>query len=513
MIKLRQIVDNVYERQQNGKGLPGSFMAWLRIIIISGRRQTTIINVLAAVLLPFSTAIAGDRHDYAVMVDAELRQLTVLARFGVAVSDISARSGTARQFLIEANDCDTGKRIQIRGRRMLPIDSGVRCLKYSVDLEQAARAERRNESLHDSNIVISPAVWMWRPPLGADDEIRVRFDLPGDVGVSVPWQRVDSSANTYLLTASPRSGFAMLAFGRFETFVAHVADDELAITLLRSTADVAAAPIIEWIRDTANILVLAYGRFPNPNARVLVFPVEGDPGRGESAVHFGRVVRDGGETVELLIDPGQPIEMFYEDWAATHEFAHLMLPYVDSEQRWISEGFAQYYQNLLLARAGRYTQQYAWQKLHDGLARGRESVPGLSPNEAASREERNSRMKIYWSGAALALMADVELRRRSNGVETLDVVLDQFQRCCLPSRRSWSGLELFAKFDSFLDEPLFLDLYQRYADTAGFPDTAPLLKRLGVVLDGAEIQLSDDAELAEILAMLTARRYTGRPDR
>jgi len=470
-------------------------------------------SVLAAMLLPFSTATAGEHHDYTVTVDAERRQLAILARFGVAVSDISARSSRAGQFLIDANDCDSGKRIQIRGRRMLPADSGVRCLEYRVDLEKAARAERRNEFLDPANLAVSPTVWMWRPRLAEGDEISVEFLLPKDVSVSVPWPPIDTAGNSYLLTSSPQSGFAMAAFGRFQIHVARVADVDLTITILRSTTETAAEPIVEWIRNTASILVLAYGRFPNPDARILVFPVEGNSTRGESAVHFGRVVRDGGETVELLIDSDQPIEMFYEDWTATHEFAHLMLPYVRSEQRWISEGFAQYYQNLLLARAGRYTQQYAWQKLHDGLARGRDSVPGLSPNEAASREERNSRMKIYWSGAALALLADVELRKRSNGAETLDVVLDQFQRCCLPSRRTWSGPELFAKFDSFLDEPLFLSLYQQYADTAGFPDTSPLLERLGVVLDGAEVQLSDDAELAEIRAMLTARRYTGGPDR
>jgi len=467
----------------------------------------------AATLLLFSAAAAADRHDYTITVDADLGRLTVVARFDVSTGNISARSRTAGQFLIEAHDCNSSERIRPQGRRMLPAQSGIRCLAYSVDLTKAARAERRNESLHPANMVVSPTVWMWRPRLADDDEIFVRFLLPENVRVSVPWQTVSADDDTYRLTSSPQSGNAIAAFGDFEFFVAPVADTSLSITFLRSAKDVITAPIVEWIGDTADHLVLAYGRFPNPSARVLVFPVEGSSWRGKSAVHFGRVVRDGGESVELLVDPSQPIELFYEDWTATHEFAHLMLPYVQREQRWISEGFAQYYQNLLLARAGRYTQQYAWQKLHDGLERGRESVPNLSPNEAASSDERSTRMKIYWTGAALALMADVELRRRSDGTETLDTVLDQIQRCCLPSQRTWSGAELFAKFDSFLDEPLFLGLYQRYADTAGFPDTDPLLERLGVVATGQEIHLSDTAELAEIRAALTARRYTGEPDK
>ena len=79
-------------------------------------------------------------------------------------------------------------------------------------------------------------------------------------------------------------------------------------------------------------------------------------------------------------------------------------------------------------------------------------------------------MKIYWSGAALALLADVELRHRSDGEQTLDSVLGKFQECCLPSQRTWTGVELFTRFDSFLDTPVFMNLYRQHADAAGFPD-------------------------------------------
>ena len=71
-----------------------------------------------------------------------------------------------------------------------------------------------------------------------------------------------------------------------------------------------------------------------------------------------------------------------------------------------------------------------WQNLYAGFERGRKSHPELSPNQATSESIRSSRMKVYWSGAALALMADVQLRERSNGEESLDDVLDRLQACC-----------------------------------------------------------------------------------
>jgi predicted metalloprotease with PDZ domain len=180
-----------------------------------------------------------------------------------------------------------------------------------------------------------------------------------------------------------------------------------------------------------------------------------------------------------------------------------MLPYVTPAHRWVSEGFAQYYQNVLLARSGTYEPLDAWQKLYDGLERGRQSRPELSPNEATARGLRNGRMKIYWSGAAIALMADVTLRERSGGTMTLDDVMGRLQDCCLPSDRSWSGPELFDTLDTLAGTSVFMPLYRRYADTAGFPDTRPLFDRLGLAVSGNELKVRRGGELQHIRTAIT----------
>jgi len=225
-----------------------------------------------------------------------------------------------------------------------------------------------------------------------------------------------------------------------------------------------------WVRESATQVTLAYGRFPVPAPRVVIVPSESSSSRDNSPVPFGRVTRRGGETVELYVDVERPLDDLSSDWTATHEFSHLLLPRVSWRQKWISEGFASYYQNVLMARAGRYTTDQAILKLTQGFDRGRGSRPELSMNEAAQEGVRQARYKIYWSGAAIALLADVGLRERSDGAESLDVVLDRFQRCCLPSQRRWSGPDLFTKFDSLIDEPVFMPLYHQFADSAGFPD-------------------------------------------
>ena len=445
--------------------------------------------------------------EYSVWVDAALRELRVEARFAAPVKTITARSRDARRYISNVRDCATGERIRTRGRRMLLPRDGFHCITYRVDLQRAAAADRRNATLSPANVVVSPSVWMWRPAIDPDSHIDVQFIPEGDALVSVPWEPVPGVDNAYRLTASPENAQGVAAFGRFFYEESDIPGATLRIALLRprSAIDNAAiAAIAAWVHDAASNVTLTYGRFPNPFPQIVVLPV-GRHSWSDSPVPFGRVIRDGGESVELFVNERRAIDEYYDDWTATHEFSHLMLPYVRSSHRWISEGFAQYYQNVLLARSGDYPELLAWQKLYEGFERGRKSRPDLSPNQAAARGKRAATMKVYWTGAAIALMADVELRIRSDGNESLDDVLSRLQECCLPSARTWSGPELFAKLDTLIDEPLFMPLYRRHANKVGFPDVRTLTDRLGLVIDGNIVELQRDAELAHIRDAITGR--------
>ncbi|MDH3620402.1 MAG: hypothetical protein OER91_05910 [Gammaproteobacteria bacterium] len=249
----------------------------------------------------------------------------------------------------------------------------------------------------------------------------------------------------------------------------------LSVTFATEVDTATSRDIIEWLDHVADQVSQPYGRFPIEAPRIVVIPTQARPWGGDSPVPFGRVTRRGGEAIELYVDVSRPIEDMYADWTATHEFSHLLLPRISWRQKWISEGFASYYQNVLMARAGRYTPEEGIRKLSEGFGRGRGSRPGLSPNGAAEEGVRRARYKIYWSGAAIALLADLRLRERSDGKESLDTVLGRFQECCLPSQKRWSGTELFARFDSLIDEPVFMPLYREFADTPGFPDTTEAL--------------------------------------
>jgi hypothetical protein len=451
-------------------------------------------------------ARAGEPHQYRVSIDAAMQRMVVEARFSSPADTVTARSRDAGEYLINVRDCEDASPIRLRNQRMMLPAGGIRCMNYTVDLAAAARKGAHNRSLAAENIVVSPALWLWRPALEGNAEIHVHFDVPTGLQVSVPWQRLEPVPNSYRLGSSPESSDAPAVFGKFDYSEIEVPGAILRVSVLRTGHETGHAmdlkSINEWLKRTATDVSLVYGRYPNPSPQVVVIPAD-DKRQSAGAVPFGRVIRDGGEAIELFVNRDQSMQAFLDDWTATHEFSHLMLPYVTPAHRWVSEGFAQYYQNVLLARSGTYEPLDAWQKLYDGLERGRQSRPELSPNEATARGLRNGRMKIYWSGAAIALMADVTLRERSGGTMTLDDVMGRLQDCCLPSDRSWSGPELFDTLDTLAGTSVFMPLYRRYADTAGFPDTRPLFDRLGLAVSGNELKVRRGGELQHIRTAIT----------
>jgi hypothetical protein len=443
-------------------------------------------------------------HRYSVTVDYALSQMWVEARFTHPVDSVTARSRDAGRYLLDVRGCDDTSGIRLRNRRMMLPEDGISCLNYTVDLDRAVKDNRQNRNLSPGNVIVSPSLWLWRPELIGSSELQLRFQLPEGTFVSVPWQPIDAAENLYRLSNSPESADAPAAFGAFAYKEIEVPDSTLRVAVLRGSEALDVTPIFNWIRVTAMDVSLVYGRFPNPLPQVLVVPVGDSREQSDSAVPFGQVIRDGGESVVLYVNPNAPAAALLDDWTATHEFSHLLLPYVDRRHKWISEGFSQYYQNILLARAGAYDEQYAWQKIHDGLERGRLSRPELSPNEAAEGGIRSALMKVYWSGAAFALIADVSLRELSDGTESLDAILDRLQTCCLPSDRTWSGEELFARMDALTDYPVFLSLYRRYADTAGFPDTSDVFERLGMTLSDGKVRLRKHGDLRSIRLAIMA---------
>ncbi len=378
------------------------------------------------------------------------------------------------------------------------------CLSYIFRLRHAlARSDGRDISRIGKNILSNPGIWFLEPE-GTQNYV-VQFQLPKGIQVSAPWMPTDDSYTRYQPEASASGWDPQLAFGPFRNIPLKVGDARLDTVYLKSDSlersrAVSESELMHWIETVAGHVLLAYGEFPVQRVQVLIVSVEGARGRmgsSNSAVPFARVLRRGGSAVQFFIRPSEDLDEFLHDWTATHEFSHLLIPYVGREDAWLSEGVASYYQNVLRARAGTLSEREAWDKLHKGFVRGHRSNYRDTLSQSIRNGGENRTMRMYWSGAAIALLADVELRRLSGGRQSLDSVLHKLADCCLPSTRTWSGRELMQKLDDLSGHRVFMIQYLRWVNSTIFPETQAVFQSLGIRVRGGRVELLD-AELAQL---------------
>ena len=462
-------------------------------------------TMLTLALVVISSPLVAATHRYEVVVQPDLKHLEINACLSGKPGALIARDPKARTYLRSATTTDGARRLEVDDNEIsLPTDTP--CVRYRVDIRRAAASNPRYAGIDDTSIAVPTTTWLWLPSGQGATHTVVRFKLAGQHRVSVPWERVAAAGTeeSYAIPKSPRSDVGVSAFGNFQRCELKVGGAVLRAALLPGKYSGNQQTLLSWLADAARNVTRAYGRFPTPSPQVIVIPGarhNHDPGE---PVPFGHVIRDGGEAVQFYVNQLRTLEAFVEDWTATHEFAHLLIPYVEADEKWISEGLASYYQNVLMARGGRYTAAKAWQKIIEGFRRGEQSVPHLSLENAMPIAGWDGIMKTYWGGAAVFLMADVELRHRTGNKASLDSVLARLQQCCLPSPRSWDGARLFKKLDALAAEPVFTPLYEKYRGQRTFPPYTELMTALGIAPGIKRVRLEEKAPLAGIRRSIMA---------
>lgn len=402
------------------------------------------------------------------------------------------RAGRARPVAIDA------------GPRGIPLDGlGAHdCVRTVVDLTASGPWwARRMGGIGER--VVAPDAWLWAPrPWRAGARVDLTLRLPAGVQASVPWQR--RGPGRYRLDTTALQWRSFAAFGRFELeTVALPGGSTLEIARLGPPMRASRQGVRRWLETAYRAAAALLGAPPPRKIQIILIPTEGG---GGDPVRFGATGRGGGVGVILFPSVEADDDALLDDWVAPHELTHLGLPVVPDADAWMSEGFVTYYTEVLRARVGLRTPDVAWQTLARGLARGQaDRRPGPLTQASAAMHQTHSYQRVYWGGAALALTADVELRRATRGRVSLDTALRELARCCLSRRRSTPARVLLAGVSAAAGG----DVLRRVVAAAEGQDALPpierTLARLGVRRgDDGRVTLAADAPDAWIREAITA---------
>jgi hypothetical protein len=303
------------------------------------------------------------------------------------------------------------------------------------------------------------------------------------------------------VAAQAQAPAAAVAASAANERVLRVGDGRLRVIVENPPDPARADQLQAWLAECVRAQLSAFGRFPLREATVRVRLVP-RRGRDPSPVPWGQTVREDGVSVLLFVRDDAGNEELRADWTAVHELSHLFHPYLGDAGRWLAEGLASYYQNVLRARIGLLDGEEAWRRLDGGFRRGRDAGAGPRMDEIGWR--RGATMRIYWAGAAFWLDADLALRRERG--RSLDQVLAAYSQCCLREDSRTTPEAFIAALDRAGGGGTIARAYARHAAMTGFPSLDRDYAELGIETDGEQLRFSPDPAKARLRAAIMGPR-------
>ena len=428
--------------------------------------------------------------DYEVRFDDALGRADVRVCFDGTPSGFlrpRAHADLAYADTVVANEADAPTR---QGIALGARPAGA-CVRYAVILARAAADDGSWEKAArvEGALVTAPDLWLWTPrPLPRRARVTVRLVLPEGLRASVPWPR--SSDGRYTLDDSSFRWQSLVVLGRLEPQLVPVPGGVFEVVRLGEMR-AGAEGVRRWLTAAAQGVATLYGRFPREHTQIVIIAA---PSRRGRPVRFGRTFKGGGAGVLLLTSDRAEESELLGDWIGIHELTHLGLPPQPSRDAWFSEGFVTYYTEVLRVRAGLQSEAEGWQMLHEGFGRGRVNGTGMRlVDESASMHETHSYGRVYWGGAAIALLADVRIRQLTQNARSLDTVMKGWASCCLSPARSFTAAELLGRVKNVPEGPLLRRLSMRVLRMVEFPMLRRVYAALGLEVQGRRVVLREDA--------------------
>ncbi|RAI29315.1 hypothetical protein CH339_03245 [Rhodobium orientis] len=244
------------------------------------------------------------------------------------------------------------------------------------------------------------------------------------------------------------------------------------------------AALAAWIRRSAEVIAGYYGRFPVDHVRLDVIGVDG------TGVRSGKAFGDRGAYLRVMVGEASDVADLKKDWIMVHEMVHLALPRMPRRHDWLAEGLAVYVESIARMQAGDLDRTQVWGEFVTRMPHGlpKAGDHGLDNTPTWGR--------TYWGGAIFALVADTQIRKRTNGARSLRDALRGVLTSGGDFTDFWPIERTLAAADAATGTDVLMTLYRDWRSTPVDPDLDRLWKSLGVTHLSGRIAFDEDAPLA-----------------
>ena len=252
--------------------------------------------------------------------------------------------------------------------------------------------------------------------------------------------------------------------------------------------------VLDWIRMSAQAVSAYYGRFPVTSLKLLLVPVDGARIRGGTTWGYR------GAAIRIPLGRESTEDVLRRDWVMVHEMVHTALPDLDQRYAWLSEGLAVYVEPVARVQAGDLTAQEIWQAMVRDMPKGLPQAgdQGLDHTDTWGRK--------YWGGAMFCLLADVEIRKRTNNRLGLQDAMRGVISAGGNHEQDWSLDRVLSTADKAVGVDVLTRLHNEMGPKPVTPDLAGLWRDLGLKPQGESLEFDDTAPLAAIRKAITEKR-------
>jgi hypothetical protein len=270
-----------------------------------------------------------------------------------------------------------------------------------------------------------------------------------------------------------------------------------------STIHVAFAPgdialprekVLDWIRTSAKAVSAYYGRFPVSSLRLLLVPVEGARIRGGTTWGYR------GAAIRIPLGRDSTEDVLRRDWVMVHEMVHTALPDLDERYGWLSEGLAVYVEPMARVQAGDLSARAVWQDIM------RDMPKGLPESGDQGLDNTDTWGRKYWGGAMFCLLADIEIRKRTDNRLGLQDAMRGVLAAGGNHEKDWSLDRVLSTADKAVGVDVLTRLHNEMGPKPVTPDLAALWRDLGLKSQGESLEFDDTAPLAAIRKAITEPR-------
>ncbi|MBL8706139.1 MAG: hypothetical protein JNM30_14915 [Rhodospirillales bacterium] len=438
------------------------------------------------------------RYDVAIGAPPEVRLDIRVDCGALPVARLAAVDRTLPRYLDGPTD-DAGRPLERADDGWALPAAGPRVARYAIRLGDMGAAERSYSAAYavGQSVLAELSAWVLLPqPLPEGAVLHLAPRPPAGTGFATALRGRDGGFD--LPAAALRfAGYSV--FGRYREQRlappgrAGAAAADVRVVTLDQATDLPADEIAAWVDDTARAVGGFWHGFPVDRLLLVVLPQAGRDG-----VPYGRVIGGGGASLLLVKGERTRREQLRADWVLIHEMVHLGSPFV-WRAPWMTEGFATYFEPIIRYRAGRRSEASLWAEFAQDMPRGLDAMEreGLG----------QSRRGMYWGGAIFMLLADLEIRGRTQGRQGLEDCLRQVLREGGDATRVVSLDWMIDACDRAIGGPTIRSLAQRHVWSQAPVDLAGIWRRLGIVRrDDGQLSLDDSAPEAWLRRAISAGR-------